>query len=206
MRLDLVGVPLVSVIGPAKMSDAGDEPSPEGATTTSQPAAPPPGPPAGPPAVPPVAQRKPITGQLYANLSLIGERGSGESKRGRGVVRVLNGHLSSIPLVLQAMQVMQLTLPVAGELDYADAELYVLGDTAYFERILFESSVGGAAALQLRGEGTLDLDTMTIAARFRPRSGIAILRDIIGVVGDMFYEIELTGPLRDPVARIVPLP
>jgi hypothetical protein len=137
---------------------------------------------------------------------LSGDRLDAASKRGRGIFRVINGRLSAIPLALQAMNMLQLTLPLSGELDYADAEMYVIGDLAHFEQMLFESSAGNAATLQLRGEGTLDLRTMEIAARFRPRSGIAILRDIIGGIGDMLYEIELTGPLRQPKARVVPLP
>ncbi len=197
IRVDLVGVPLGSLL----VSSAA-RPPPDGSLQAAVDAAPDTQPPpagAGGPV-------KPVTGQVYASLSLNGLRGDPRSKRGRGVFRVLNGHLSSIPLLLQAVQVMQLTLPLSGGLDFADAEFYVLGDTAHFEHILFESTVGTSAALQLMGEGTLDLDTMEVAARFRPRSGIAILRDIIGGIGDMFYEIEVTGPVREPQARIVPLP
>jgi hypothetical protein len=156
------------------------------------------------PATAPADRRVP--GKVYGSLSLSGLRGEPASKRGRGIVRVVNGHLSSIPLVLQALQVMQLTLPLSGGLDFADADLYIVGDTAHFEHILFESTVGDSAALQLLGEGTLDLTTMEVTARFRPRSGIAILRDIIGGIGDMLYEIEVTGPLSAPQARVVPLP
>lgn len=189
MRVDLVGVPLINMIRPNPASQPGASPDDAAAATAS-----------------PSTRQKPVSGQAYASLTLSGERGDAPGRRGRGVIRVLNGHLSAIPLALQAMQVMQLTLPVTGDLDFADAEMYVIGDIAHFERILFESSVGQAAALQLIGEGTLDLRTMEIAARFRPRSGVAILRDIIGGIGDMLYEIELTGPLREPRARIVPLP
>jgi hypothetical protein len=202
MRLDLVGVPLGNMLRPkpppadvlAAAADAAKAVVQRvGEIVTPTQTAPP-------------TPMSTLSGQVYASLTLSGERADAASKRGRGVFRVINGRLSAIPLVLQAMQVMQLTLPIAGELDYADADMYVIGDTAHFEHILFESSVGGAAALQLRGEGTLDLLTMNIAARFRPRSGVAILRDIIGGIGDMLYEIELSGPLRDPKARIVPLP
>jgi hypothetical protein len=204
MRLDLVGVPLGSLLSPraataTQLDNGGLIPD---ASASTQPTAPP------PLAPPPSAAQpaKPVTGQVYASLSLSGERGDASSKRGRGIFRVVNGHLSSIPLVLQALQVMQLTLPLSGGLDFADADLYIVGDTAHFEHILFESTVGDSAALQLLGEGTLDLTTMEVTARFRPRSGIAILRDIIGGIGDMLYEIEVTGPIGSPQARVVPLP
>jgi len=201
-RIDLIGVPLGNMLRrpaapPGHFASDGPESAVRGVTELVRPQEPPAG-----------TQRDHATlsGQVYSSLTLAGDRGDATGKRGRGIFRVINGRLSTVPLVLQALQVMQLTLPIAGELDYADADMYVIGDMAHFEHILFESSVGGAAALQLRGEGTLDLRTMEIAARFRARSGVAILRDIIGGIGDMLYEIEVTGPLREPRARIVPLP
>ena len=39
-----------------------------------------------------------------------------------------------------------------------ETELYVAGDTAWFERIVLESSVGDTAALQLIGTGWLGLE------------------------------------------------
>ena len=41
---------------------------------------------------------------------------------------------------------MQLTLPLTGSLDYADADWYLIGDRVVFEHLLFESSVGSTAA------------------------------------------------------------
>jgi len=180
VRLDVAGVPLGSTLGLPTESER--------------------------PANAADASHKPVAGKIYANLGLEGIRAEPASKRGRGIFRVLNGRISSIPLLLQLAQVMQLTLPLSGGIDYADADIYVIGDMAHFERILFESTVGNAAALQLIGEGTLNLNTMEVAARFRSRSGLVGVRDLVGLFGDMLYEIEITGPLRDPKARIVPLP
>jgi hypothetical protein len=145
-------------------------------------------------------------GEVYSHMSLAGVRDEPQSRRGRGVVRVLRGDMAAVPLALQLMQLFQLTFPFSGGLDYADAQMYLVGDRVFFERIVFESSVGGNAMLQLFGEGEMNFDTLELNTRFHSRSGIAILRDVVGAVGDRLYEIEVTGTLSEPKTRVVPLP
>jgi hypothetical protein len=145
-------------------------------------------------------------GLVYASLSMSGLRALPDSRRGRGVVRVMHGKLAALPLTLQIMQVLQLTLPFTGGLDYADADMYLIGDRVVFERILFENSMGENAMLQLLGQGEMNFDTLELDLRFRPRSGVAGIRDIIGLIGDQLYEIELTGTLGEPMSRVIPLP
>ena len=149
---------------------------------------------------------KGATGDLYANLSLSGRKGDPESRTGRGVVRVMHGKMVNVPLIMQLMQVVQLSVPLAGNLDFADAQMYVQGDRVVFERILFESTMGNTSMLQLFGEGEMNFETMELNTRFRSRGSTPILRDIMGEIGDVLYCIEVTGPLSDPKARIVPLP
>ena len=146
------------------------------------------------------------TGDVYASLSVAGRRGEPESKRGRGTLRILNGNLANVPLVLQLMQMLQLTLPGSGVLDYADADMYLIGDRVVFERILFESTSGRLATLQLFGEGEMNFQTFELNTRFRARSGVRGLREVIGAISDKLYEIEVMGTLRNPQPRLVPLP
>lgn len=146
------------------------------------------------------------TGDLFANLALHGRKGDPESRTGRGVVRVMHGNMVNVPLLMQLMQVVQLSMPLAGNFDFADAQMYVQGDRVVFERILFESTMGKTSMLQLFGEGEMNFETLELNTRFRSRGSTPILRDIMGEIGDVLYCIEVTGPLSDPKARIVPLP
>lgn len=146
------------------------------------------------------------SGDLYANFSIGGRRGQPASRTGRGSVRVMHGKMVSVPLLMQLMQVAQLSMPLAGNFNFADADLYVQGDKVIFERILFESTMGNASMLQLFGEGEMNFDTLELNTRFRSRGSTPILRDIMGEIGDVLYCIEVTGTLSDPKARIVPLP
>lgn len=145
-------------------------------------------------------------GDIYGRLHLAGHRDKPDSRRGRGLVRVLNGRVATVPLVLRMVQMLQFTLPMGGKINYAEADLYIVGNRVGFERILFESAVAQSVALQLIGEGEMTFDTLELDTQFRVRGGVPILRDIIGSLGDHLYGIEVTGPLRDPHVRLVPLP
>lgn len=158
--------------------------------------------------VPPAAggDRREAAGELFASFSMSGRRGEPATRAGRGVVRVLHGKMATIPLGLQVVQMLQFTLPFSGDLDYADADMYIEGDRIHFERILLESTVGSNAALQLFGEGEMNFETLELDTWFRSRSGVAIIRDVVGDIADRLYVIHVTGPLRNPQARIAPLP
>jgi hypothetical protein len=146
------------------------------------------------------------SGDLFANLAISGRRGDPQSRTGRGVIRVMHGKMVDVPLLMQLMQVVQLSVPLAGNFNFADAQVYVEGDRVVFERILFESTMGRSSMLQLFGEGEMNFETLELNTRFHSRGSTPILRDIMGEIGDVLYCIEVTGPLGDPKARIVPLP
>jgi hypothetical protein len=153
-------------------------------------------------AEPPPNRREP-TGEVFASVSLQGLRDGVNSRTGRGVIRIIRGRMASVPLLLQLVQITQLTAPVRGTLDFADVSWFLDGDRVVFERIVFESTMFNNAMLQLIGEGEMQFSTTELNTRFRSRSGIALLRDIVGGLGDAFYEIEVTGTLREPKARLV---
>ncbi len=145
-------------------------------------------------------------GELYGSVKFAGERGKPEQRSGRGTMRAVDGSLANVPLILQLAQIMQLTVPLRGELDHADIVFFIDGDRAVFERILLESTIGSAAALQLFGSGELNLRTFELDTRFRSRSGMLLIRDLVGGLSDQLYMIEVTGTLASPRARVVPLP
>jgi hypothetical protein len=146
------------------------------------------------------------SGEVFASIALQGVRDDVAQRTGRGVIRVIHGRVASVPLALQLVQVTQLTAPIRGSLDYADVDWYMSGDRVVFERILFESTLFNNAVLQLIGEGEMQFSTTELNTRFRSRSGLALVRDIMGELSDQFYIIEVTGPLRDPKARLIPPP
>lgn len=146
-------------------------------------------------------------GRLFGALRLTGDRNDPASRSGRGAIRGMGANLEVLPLVMQVSQAVQLTMPfVAGTLNHANAEFYIEGDRAVFERILFENAIGEIAPLQLIGQGEMQLSDLSLRTTFRSRSGWIVLREVFGTLGDQLYQIEVTGTLLEPKARIIPLP
>lgn len=146
-------------------------------------------------------------GKVYGSIKLQGEQGKPESRSGRGVVRAIGGDLEAVPILLQLVQMIQLTVPLRDDFDNADITFYVDGDRVVFERILFESTLlGDIATLQLLGRGEMDFNTFELNTQFRSRSGLLLVRELVGGLGDQLYVIEITGHVADPKARLVPLP
>jgi len=149
-----------------------------------------------------------LQGLVWAGFSLAGQRGEIETRVGRGSARVLGERVAHIPLVQRIVQISQLTLTMAPDLDFASLDFYVDGNNLVFEPegILFESTVGDIANMQLLGEGLLEIDSLQLDTRFHSRGGWLLLRDVVGSLGDQLYTIRVTGPLNDPEVGIITLP
>ena len=119
--------------------------------------------------------------------------------------RVLDGKLANVPLALQVLHLLQFSSPASG-LDYADVDFFISGDRVIFERILFESTKADAVWLQLEGAGEMNIDTFELNTRFHSRSAVAVVRDVIGEIGDQLVAIDVIGPLWAPEGRLVALP
>jgi len=144
------------------------------------------------------------SGAVYADVTIGGTRGDPAGRRGRGIVRIVGGRVASIPIALQLSQLLQFTIPSDGNLDYAGVDFFIDGDTMLMERILLESSSGNNALLQIFGTGELNLETFDLRAWLQARSGIAVIREIVGEISDSFFRIEVTGTLDKPVPRLIP--
>ncbi len=149
-----------------------------------------------------------LQGLVWASFSLAGQRGDIESRVGRGSARVLGDKVAHIPLVQRLVQISQLTLTMAPDLDFASMDFYVDGNHLVFEPegILFESTVGDIANMQIIGEGLLEIDSLQLNTRFHSRGGWLLWRDVIGSLGDQLYSIHVTGPLSDPEVSIITIP
>ena len=150
----------------------------------------------------------PPLGEIFGTVAISGQRGRKETRIGRGMARAIGRRVAFMPLMLRLAQILQLTLPFGGDLNYADAEFYIAGKMLYFEELYFENSIGeyDYAPLQLFGSGTLDLESFELDLRFHARGGLKLVNEVIGSLGDQLLGIEIKGPLSDPQANIVALP
>lgn len=142
-------------------------------------------------------------GRLFGTIHLSGDRTapSARDRVGRGRVRVIEGRLASMPVAMRALQLLHLLPPISGSFDYADAAFYIEGGQVIFERLYMDSSV-----IEMFGDGRMDLDTFEVDLRLQSRGKVAGLRDLIAMVTDELYMVQVTGTLMDPRARLLTLP
>ena len=147
-----------------------------------------------------------LDGELTGWLSVAGERGDAQSRRGSGLIRVRGGLLELDSAAVKAMQLMNFALPTSRSITGADIDLYIIGDTIEVDKIKLMGDETSLTDLVLTGVGTVDIDTFTLNARLHPRVGLPIIREITGAVNDQLYSIDVTGELFNPTISIVPLP
>ncbi|MDZ4830933.1 MAG: hypothetical protein SGJ09_12135 [Phycisphaerae bacterium] len=141
------------------------------------------------------------TGTVDARLSLEGVVGDISRRAGRGRIAIRDATMASSALTLRLLDLSQLALPLSTAIRAADISFFFEGPLARFERFHLET-----AGVDIDGRGFVDTRDFTIAAAFRSRGRMAIVRDLVGAVTDTLYEIELSGPVIDPKASLRPLP
>jgi hypothetical protein len=152
------------------------------------------------------SDKPPSTGEVDASLQLRGYAGSGDETTGVGVFRVTDGYLRTLPVLVAMQQVLHLSSPVVGAIAFVDVEFFLHGGTATLDHIVLASGPMGEGGFSLQGDGTLDLETMVVSARLKPRGAWPLVRDVIGAIQDQFYEISMEGPVGDPEVGVVALP
>jgi hypothetical protein len=141
------------------------------------------------------------SGRVFGTFRLSGRRGDENSQRGRGRVRIVEGRMVDMPIVLRLLQLVELMPPVSGSLDFADVDFYVNGGRLVFERLFLE-----CPTLWVFGEGEMSFPGMDLNIRLRTRGTVPVVGDIVGGVSDQLFLVEVTGPVSDPKARLVALP
>jgi len=140
-------------------------------------------------------------GELYASVHLQGRRGRPDTRRGRGALRVVYGRMADMPIILRVMQLFELMPPLSGTLDFADVAFYINGDRLVFEKLFME-----CPTLQVLGDGQMQIPGFELDLRLRTRGTVPVMRDIVAAVSNTLFEVQVTGPITDPNARLIPFP
>lgn len=147
-----------------------------------------------------------LDGRLYAGVSMSGSIDGPGQRFGRGTVRIYEGEMGPLPVVVGVYQILQLSMPIVEAPQYVSVDYHQVGDEILLDRIRIESQMGGVVAFSLTGEGSFDWESKRIDAVLRPRSGWAVISDLVGAVLDQFYAVGVEGPIDDPDVFIIPFP
>ena len=147
-----------------------------------------------------------VDGRLYAGMSMTGSLDGDDDRVGHGKIRLYEGEMGPLPVIVGVYQILQLSMPVVDAPQFVSVDYHTVGDEILLDNIRIESHMGDKVAFSLTGSGTFDWSTKRVDAVLRPRSSWAILSDMIGVVLDQFYAIGVEGPIEDPDVFVIPFP
>jgi len=141
-------------------------------------------------------------GTIDARLTLTSVIGDTASRRGHGAIRIANGDVLRLPIVLPLVKVSNLMLPFGDRLNYLQSSFYVDGPTAVFDEISLLSE-----SLAIVGNGTVTWPELEVDMRFNSRSitRIPFWSDIFEAVRNEIISTTITGTVADPVVRSEPL-
>jgi len=146
------------------------------------------------------------SGRVESGLRMAGAWGDAVSRRGVGRLRIVDGDLGPLPIAVALQQLLHLSSPLVGEVDYLQVDYHIDGDRILLDDVVLAASSGSIAGFSMIGSGELFWPAFEVDLRLKPRGGWPLLSDIIGLLQDQLYEIRVRGSLLDPVVDLVPLP
>ena len=94
----------------------------------------------------------------------------------------------------------------ASTAEFVDVAFHSVGEDIVLDKIRIESHAGDLVFFSLNGSGVFDWNTQRVKAVLRPRSGVLVLRDVLGALQDHIYAIGIEGPVEDPDVRVITFP
>jgi hypothetical protein len=155
--------------------------------------------PVGPPN--PDEEPDPSRGRIDARLTISGLAGDLDSRKGGGAIRVSQGDIIKMPVMLPLIQVSNFQIPRQDRLGYLQSDFTIAGDTALFERISLLSK-----SVAIEGEGTLKWPDLVLDLKFNSRSmsRVPILTWMYEALRNEIVSTTVRGKLSDPVVREEP--
>jgi hypothetical protein len=151
------------------------------------------------------ARRLDVKGLLDGNIQLTVTPGKKPARQASGVLRIDKAKLYKLPVMLGLLHVVYLTLPGESAFTGGNVTYHLREDTLVFDEIYLRGS-----ALSIVGSGTMDMKTEALRLTFlagppRKLPRIGSLDELVVRIARELAEIRITGRLRNPQIRTVPL-
>ena len=142
-----------------------------------------------------------VPGLLDGRIELIDTSVGGTSRQASGVLRISGAKLYKLPILLDVLTVMYLTLPGDAAFEEGEFLYHLRGNKLNFQEIYLRGS-----KLSVVGSGTMEMDTQKIKLTFISSPGrLPRLRGLAGEVVQGILGIQVTGTLTDPKFGSLPL-
>ncbi len=155
--------------------------------------------PVGPPN--PFTEPDPSRGQIDARLTIRGLAGDLQSREGEGAIRIAEGDVLRLPVMLPLIQVSNLQLPSKDRLSYMQSRFTIDGPQAVFENISLLSE-----SIAIVGVGTLTWPDLLLDMRFTSKGNVRVpvLSDLFDLLRDEIVSTTVTGKLSEPQVQVEP--
>lgn len=139
-------------------------------------------------------------GLVEAQIAVEGVSGDPASRLGRGEVRIAGGRaVLDVPGLTPLLSLAALQLPVSSPLDFAHADVHVVGGTIYFDSLAILSD-----SLALLGAGTMKVETGALDLRMatRGRTKLPLLTDMLDMFRDELVTARIRGTPASPELKL----
>jgi hypothetical protein len=149
--------------------------------------------------------RRNLSGKVLATADLMGSGRTRNALTGRGMVRLSEGNVYELPLMISLLKILSIRPPDQNAFSDATINYRVEGEHVYFDRIDFHGD-----AISLRGKGELNFQSQ-IALTFYATVGrgeldLPIIKQVFSGASQQMMLIHVGGTLQNPETRREALP
>jgi hypothetical protein len=141
-----------------------------------------------------------LSGRLFGTVDLRGVGRSVHNLGGRGTIRMRDGNVYELPLMVALLKILSIRQPDTKAFSQSDMEFRISGNHIYFDRANFS---GDAISLEGTGEmsfdGQLQMTFHAIVGRGDPY--VPVVQDLVGGASQQIMLIHVGGTLQDPRTR-----
>jgi hypothetical protein len=154
----------------------------------------------------PVLDADATRGEVDATLSLAGIVGDASTRVGHGALRIANGDVVRLPVVMPLLQVSNLQLPSGDRFNYVQSTVSIAGETVTFDRVaVLSRSIAIIGGGTLRWAETPEDRLLDMRFNSKSTSRVPVWSDLFEAVRDEVLSTTVTGRLDAPVVRTEPL-
>ena len=144
-------------------------------------------------------------GRVHGALEVSGSRAGAHSLAGRGQVRLRDGDIYELPVVVALLKILRVKAPDRNAFTSSLVDFRIEGPRAYLDNIELAGD-----AISLVGAGEVDFDS-NIRLTFRPIMGDAetqlpVMKRVLGGASGQFMLVHVDGTLADPVSSTEAFP
>ncbi len=146
-----------------------------------------------------------VAGLLAGNIQLTATVGDHASRRATGQLRISQAKLYRLPILLDFLHVVNLTLPTESAFHTGQVDYYLEGDKLVFREMHLQGS-----ALSMLGAGKMDMKSRKMNLTFltgppRKLPRLAVLSEVLEGMASQLMTVRVTGTLDKPKVKTTAL-